>query len=221
MQTYLTPDPIVCEIRNSNGSVSIDLTDTPTTTVELLPAEGATGFLDDVLGSMWGGPKTPTGEPADDVVVEFADNKLMVDTEPARRTWHTGFVVRITAPIGSGIRTRTESANIAVTGKPDRVELKTASGTLDVAMTGPNTLLRTVSGDIEVRDADAGSLDAAAVSGSLNVGVHQGVAAKVDLATVAGKARSELTVQRHLDSTSLTIKGRTVSGNITLRSAQA
>ncbi len=217
MQTFLTPEPITCEIRNANGSVSIDLGDTHTTTVELIPAEGAAGFLDDIR-SMWGSGNS-SGEPADDVVVEFTDNRLIVDTEPARRNWHTGFVVRINAPTGSAIRTRTESASIAVTGKPDKVELKTASGTLAVAETGAKTLLRTVSGDIDVHDAGAGELDLAAVSGSLSIAIHSGVAARVDLVTVAGTARSALPVQSSLDGSTLSVKARTVSGNISLQSA--
>jgi DUF4097 and DUF4098 domain-containing protein YvlB len=108
---------------------------------------------------------------------------------------------------------------VAVSGRPDRLEVKTASGDVSVDATGPNTLLRTVSGDIEVRDAAAGDLDLAAVSGSLSVGIHTGVAAKVDLVTVAGRARTDLPVREHIDGAALVVKGRTVSGNIRLATA--
>ena len=82
-------------------------------------------------------------------------------------------------------------------------------------------MVRTVSGDIEVRDAARGTVDLAAVSGSLSIGVHAGAAAKVDLTTVSGQARSELPVVGPIDGSALTIKGRTVSGGIVLASAAA
>ena len=221
MHTYLTPEPITCEVRNAAGSVTVDLTDTPTTTVELVPS-GHGGVLDDMFRSVWGGPDTPPpGDAADDVLVEFENNRLIVDTEPARRQWHTGFVVRISAPIGSGVRTRTESANIALRGVADRGEGKTAAGDIDVESAGRHLSLRTVSGDIAVHDATSGTLDLAAVSGSLSIGVRPGAAAKVDLSTVSGRARSDFPVQRRLDGATLTIKGRTVSGNISLHTADS
>ena len=223
MQTYLTPEPITCEVRNATGSVTVELSDTPTTTVELLASgNGGGGFLDDMFRSVWGGPNSvPQGDAVDDVVVEFENNRLIVDTEPAHRQWHTGFVVRISAPSGSGIRTRTESADIIVRGVPDRVEVKTSAGNVDVESTGRHASLRTVSGDIDVHDAADGTVDVAAVSGSLSIGVHAGAAAKVELSTVSGRARSDLPVQAKLDGAALTIKGRTVSGNVTLHAADA
>jgi len=221
MHTYLTPEPITCEVRNATGSVTVELADTPTTTVELLAAANS-GFLDDMFRSVWGGPNSvPQGDAVEDVVVEFENNRLIVDTEPAHRQWHTGFVVRIKAPVGSGIRTRTESADIVVRGVPDRVEVKTAAGRVDVESTGKHASLRSVSGDIDVHDAVEGTVDIAAVSGSLSIGVHAGAGAKVDLATVSGKARSDLPVQAQLDGATLTIKGRTVSGNVSLHAADA
>jgi Putative adhesin len=217
---FLTPDPITIEIRNATGAVTVDLADTTMTTVELVSAGENAGFLDDVVRAAMGGREHQSfDEAADEVAVSFTDNRLAVDTEPARRHWHAGFVVRITAPAGSGVRTRSETAAVAVTGRPDRLEVKTASGDVSIDATVSNTLLRTVSGDIEVRDASAGELDLAAVSGSLSVGVHPGVAAKVDLVTVAGRARSDLPVKDRIEGSSLVIKGRTVSGNIRLVSA--
>jgi DUF4097 and DUF4098 domain-containing protein YvlB len=214
VQTYLTPNPITCEVRNASGAVTVELTDSPTTTVELVPSQ-PNGFFDDVLRTMWG-PAASAEDVTEAVIVEFNDDKLIVDTEPARRQFHTGFIVRISAPSGSGIRTRSESANVAVRGVPDKLEVKTASGTVDVSNAGPQAVLRTVSGDIAVRDVENGTLDLAAVSGSLSVALHPGVAAKVDLATVAGRARTNFEVVSSLDGSSVTIKGRTVSGDVEL-----
>ena len=228
MHNYLTPEPITCEVRNAAGAVTVDLTETSMTTVEVITADEAPGgFLDDVIRSVSGW--TPTADPAPglsddatgDVLVTFDNGKLIVDSEAARRRWHTGFIVRITAPVGSGIRARTESAGVGVTGAADRIEIKTASGAVSVATTAGKAMVRTVSGDIDIQDAARGTVDLAAVSGSLHVGIHPGVAAKVELTTVSGTARSTLPVVERIEGSALTIKGRTESGAVSLASADA
>ncbi len=228
MHNYLTPEPITCEVRNAAGAVTVDLTETSMTTVEVITADDAPGgFLDDVIRSVSGW--TPAAEPApglsddatEDVLVSFENGKLIVDSEAARRRWHTGFIIRITAPAGSGIRARTESAGVGITGPADRIEVKTASGAVNVGTTAGKAMVRTVSGDIDIRDAARGTVDLAAVSGSLHVGVHAGVAAKVELTTVSGTARSSLPVVERIEGSALTIKGRTVSGAVSLASADA
>ena len=137
MHSYLTPESITCEIRNAAGAVTIDLTDTSMTTVEIIAAdEQPGGFLDDVIRSVsgWGNRPEPvpglSDDAAGDVLVEFENGKLIVDSEPARRRWQTGFVVRVTAPTGSGIRVRTESAAVVVLGHcgPDRDQVRVGSG---------------------------------------------------------------------------------------------
>ncbi len=226
MHHYLTPEPVTCEIRNAAGAVTVDLTDTSMTTVEVITADDAPGgFLDDVIRSVsqW----TPTQEPApgvsddatEDVVVSLDDGRLVVDSEPARRRWHTGFIVRVTVPTGSGVRVRTESAGVGITGAAERIEVKTSSGAVNVGQAAGRALIRTVSGDIDVRDASRGTVDLAAVSGALHVGVHPGVAAKVELSTVSGTAHSALAVGERIEGSELTIKGRTVSGSVSLATA--
>jgi hypothetical protein len=226
VHTYLTPEPITCEVRNAAGAVTVALTDTSRTTVEVIAVDDSPGgFLDDVIRSVsgWGvaDDSVPgaADDPAGDVVVTFDANKLMVDTEPARRRWHTGFIIRIAAPAGSGVRIRSESADVGVTGTADRIEVKTASGAVNVGSAAGHAMVRTVSGDIDIRDAIRGTVDLAAVSGSLHVGVHRGVAAKVELTTVSGTAHSALPIVGPIDGSTLTIKGRTVSGSVSLASA--
>lgn len=225
MNTFLSPEPVVIELRNAVGSVTVDLQDTTTTTVEVIADADGSGFLDDVV-RMWGGGGRGTqpepgslGEAVYDVVVEFENNRLIVDTEPARRRWRVGFVVRVTAPLESSVRTRTETANVAVRGIPDKIEVKSAAGTIDVQHSGRHAVLSTVSGDVDVHEAGAGSVELSAVSGSLSVGVQSGVPARVALFTVSGRVRSELEVSQTKTDTTLSINGRTVSGDVTLRRA--
>ena len=226
MHNYLTPEPITCEIRNGSGAVKIDLTDTSMTTVEIITTDDQPGgFLDDMIRTVsgWGNRPEPApglaDDATDDVVVEFQNNKLIIDSEAARRRWHCGFIIRISAPSGSGVRARTESAGVAITGTADRLEVKTASGSVNVESSIGNAMVRTVSGDVEVRDASRGTVDLAAVSGSLSIRVHPGVSARVNLTTVSGRAHTDLPVVDAIPGSELTIKGRTVSGDISLGSA--
>ncbi len=228
MHRYLTPVPITCDVRNAAGAVTVDLTDTSMTTVEVITADDAPGgFLDDVIRSVSGrlAPAEPTpgltDDATDDVLVEFENGRLVVDSDAAHRRWRTGFIVRVTAPIGSGVRARTETAGVGITGPADRIEVKTSSGAVTVGVAGGNSLVRTVSGDIDIRDARSGTVDLAAVSGSLNVGVHPGVAAKVELTTVSGTAHSALAVLDRIEGSALTIRGRTVSGAVSVAAADA
>ena len=56
MHTFLTPEPVTLEIRNAAGDVRVVLTDTATTTIEVVPATShPMGFLDDMLKSFGGG----------------------------------------------------------------------------------------------------------------------------------------------------------------------
>ena len=227
MHLYLTPEPITCEVRNAAGAVIVDLSDTSRTTVEVHAVDQPTGVLDDIIRSVSGWAATPgsgiggdtEGDAAGDVTVSFENGRLIVDTEAASQ--RTGFVVRICAPSGSGVRTRTGSAGVDIEGSADRIEIKTADGAVRIGVAAGNIMVRTVSGDIAVRDAHRGTVDLAAVSGSLHVGVHPGVAARVDLTTVSGAARSTLPVVDRIEGSTLTIRGRTVSGTVSLASSDA
>ncbi len=294
MNTYLTPGPIVCEIRNPHGEIVIDLADVSITTVEATISDhNPTGFLDDVVRVVkgWGRPgqaepeTDPTQSPADEVHIDFraandpaatgSHGTLVVDAQAAARQFRSGFLIRITAPTGSSIRAQSETARVGVSGTVDKLEVKTAagdvdvsavtgsasvrtatgnvsmpligkdvdikvvsgrvdlgkvdgrasvsgtSGAIDIDRAGGDVVIRSVSGDVTVRDTVVGTTEITAVSGSIAIGVHQGVAARVDLHTVSGRARSDLSVTGTLDGAGLTIKGRTVSGDIRLRSALA
>jgi len=292
MPSFLTPDPIVVEVRNAAGIVTIDLADTPTTTVEVeqLPGTGLP-IIDDLMSSFRRGQSPHQGitDPLDDVRIDLRVQEtgtvLIVDTDPARNGWRSTFAVRITAPAGSGIRTQTQSASVRVTGRADRLDVRTASGDVqaelvergslvqtasgdvriaeitadaeirsvsgdvtvqhcagalsvhstsgDVRVEQPdqNLYVRTVSGDVSVIDAVTGTLQATAVSGDIEIGVHSGTAAKIDLATIAGDTRNDFEVSDEpvegtgSDTTDgrtagrLEITCRTTSGNIRLRRA--
>ena len=271
MQTFLTPEPITIEIRNSAGSVQVDLADVTTSTVDVVPGPShPLGFLDEVIraakaqfaGSRSGGEPMPGGDrddrplddPAERVRVDLRPRAagggsptLIVDTDPARDGWKSAFTVHVTAPAGSGVRVQTQSANAVTTGIADRVEVRTASGDVrleqvlgrsvvqtasgDVTISdtaecdvrtasgdievrrvrteaqlhstsgeirvdgaGDDLSARTVSGDVRVADARPGRVELITVSGDVEVGVHPGTLAAIDLNTVSGSTHHDFVV---------------------------
>jgi hypothetical protein len=273
MHTFLTPEPITVEVRNSAGSVLIDLADVTTSTVDVVAGPShPLGFLDDVIraakaqfvGARSGGYDSglggadgadrPVDDPVERVRVDLRQHgpggesaTLIVDTDPARDGWKSSFTVHITAPAGSGVRVQTQSASTVANGIADRVEVRTASGDVridqvlgrsvvqtasgDVAVTdtaecdirtasgdielrrvrsealvhstsgdiridaaGNDVSARSVSGDVRVLDAVSGRAELITVSGDVEVGVHAGTLAAIDLSTVSGSTVNDFVV---------------------------
>ena len=176
MHTFLTPEPITVEIRNSAGSVLIDLADVTTSTVDVVAGPShPLGFLDDVIraakaqfvgtrsggyDSGLGGADTadrPVDDPAERVRVDLRQHgpggestTLIVDTDPARDGWKSSFTVHITAPAGSDVRVQTQSANTVANGIADRIEVRTASGDVRIDQVLGRSAVQTASGDVAI-----------------------------------------------------------------------
>jgi len=84
--------------------------------------------------------------------------------------------------------------------------------------------VRAAAGDIEVADAVAGDVEIGTGVGSLWVGVHAGVDAKVVLNAAAGRVRSELPVRADRpdqpDGGPLRVRARTGAGDVTVATAR-
>ena len=219
-------------------------------------------------------------QPAD----EGGASTLIVDTDTARDGWKSSFMVHVTAPIASGIRIQSQSADVTVTGRADRLEtrtasgdvridevagrsvvqtasgdvainatdecdVRTASGDIEVRTTGSDAVLhstsgdiklenpagnvnaRSVSGDIRVLDAKSGQAEVVTVSGDVEVGIHAGTLAAVDLSTVSGSTDSDFEVSDQAPSVdngddaeegpTLDLRVKTTSGDIRLRRSVA
>ena len=288
MPSFDTPTAITLEIRNAHGVVAVDLADVTTTTVSVVATEAhPLGFLDDLFRSLPARFR-PDSAP-DDALAEEADNRgelarvefngdsvLVIDTDPVSTGWKTGCEVRISAPLGSGVRVAAKSADVTVTGLTGPVDIRTASGDVTVDHVGAHGWLssssgdlvveraasdldartasgnitvgtvagravlhgtsgnveirsaagdveaRSVSGNVKVADAHAGQAHLVAVSGDVQIGVHAGTAASLELRTVSGKARSELEVLDELPaeaSAALGIVVNTTSGDIRVHRA--
>ena len=73
-----------------------------------------------------------------------------MDTDPARDGWKSSFTVHVTAPAASGVRIQTQSADVTVTGRAERLEARTASGDVRVDEVTGRSVVQTASGDVTI-----------------------------------------------------------------------
>lgn len=223
MRTFLTPDPVTLEIRNATGEVHIDLTDTTTTTVELV-ATRSSGFgrWDDMVGELFRSlsrgswdpserSESSDSDPVDLARVEYQDTRgtVVVDTDPAQRLGKTAFTIRVTAPLASGVRVRAESSDVTLSGSASRAEVKTTAGDVVIdTVIGP-AVVQTASGTVRVRTATAGA-DLRTTSGTLELDeVRERAQLHTTSGTViVGTAHDDLSV-------------RSVSGDVRIGSCRA
>ena len=125
--------------------------------------------------------------------------------------------LRITCPHGSALDVRTKSADLRARGEYGEVEVKTASGDVQVEQAQETRIksasgdiqAQLVSGDLHVREAAAsvsastvsgdqqfeavqeGRVDVKAISGDVSVGIRSGSRFYVDANTVSGDTSSE------------------------------
>jgi len=230
MHTFLTPEPITVEIRNASGEIRVDLADVATTTVDVVPSAGhPLGFLDDVFRAVAAkaqsvgagrsrseGPATDSfggadsfDDPTERVRVDLREAPegrpgsatLIVDTDPARDGWKSAFTVHVTAPAASGVRIQSQSADVTVTGRADRLEAMTASGDTRVDEVTGRSVVQTASGDIAI--TSTADCDLRTASGSIEV---QSVTADAVVHSTSGDVR--------LSSTTGNVNARSVSGDV-------
>lgn len=236
MHTFLTPEPIVIEIRNAAGEIRVDLADVATTTVDVVAGPSHPfGFIDDVIRAartqFAGDRKAFAGgrsrfdapyegdagslqdDPTERVRVDLRQPSggqgaatLIVDTDPARDGWKTSFNLHVTAPAASGIRIQSQSADVVVTGRADRLETRTASGDVRVDEVVGRSVVQTASGDVTI--STSADCDVRTASGDIEV---HSVSAGAVLHSTSGDIR--------LDNAAGDVNARSVSGDIRVRDA--
>jgi hypothetical protein len=123
--------------------------------------------------------------------------------------------------VGGDLRTSSASGDITVQHAAKDVEMHSASGDIEVARADGSVRGKTASGDIKVGVARQGEIRAHTASGDVSVGVAAGTGAWLDLSTASGRTTSDLNLHGSPSTpaagTSLQIKARTASGDISLR----
>lgn len=129
--------------------------------------------------------------------------------------------VRISAAGGS-VDVRTASGDVGIGPVSGDVLVHTTSGDINLGAVTGNINARSVSGDVNVADATAGLAEVSAVSGDVEIGVHAGSLAAINLSTVSGSTDTDFEISGAApegDSPVLEIIVKTTSGNIRLRRA--
>ncbi|NIK61055.1 DUF4097 family beta strand repeat-containing protein [Kribbella shirazensis] len=224
MSSFHTPAPISATIDIVFGNITVKAGDRTDTVVEVRPVDPAWEL--DVKA-------------AEQVVVEFTDNKLQVKHPKLRSMFSKRYgavEVLIELPAGSDVHGYTAKGEYVVEGRVGSCELKTANGDIRVGTVagnlraksatghisvdaaGAEVNARTASGDIRVGALGTGTVDLYTATGEVAVGVPAGTAATVDAHTSVGRVFNDLPTIENPART-VTVRARTHGGNITVRPA--
>jgi DUF4097 and DUF4098 domain-containing protein YvlB len=94
--------------------------------------------------------------------------------------------------VGGDARITTGSGDAELAGAAGDAKLTTGSGNLEIGDAGDNLDAFAASGNVQIRRADHGRVRAKTISGQVSVGVANGAAALLDIATMSGRVNSEL-----------------------------
>jgi hypothetical protein len=104
------------------------------------------------------------------------------------------------------------------------VEITTGAGRIRLGEVHADVAVRAAAGDVEVADAVAGDLEIGTGVGTVRVGVHPGVDARVERRAAAGRVHSELPVRADRpdapEGGPLTVRARTGAGDVTVAPAR-
>ena len=149
------------------------------------------------------------GSGVERVDVETSGGRTVVKVVLPHRGAHDGDAeIEVQVPKNSSVDVSAVSADVSSRGVLGTQRLKSVSGEVTADISGNDSEVRSVSGDVTVRGVGKpSSLRVSSVSGSLDVNNFGG---KLEVVTVSGDARVSA-------SEASEIRGRTTSGNLELR----
>jgi Putative adhesin len=117
---------------------------------------------------------------------------------------------------GGHVKANTASGDVRVGYTGRDVVMHSASGNLELGRADASVRATTASGDIRVGAASHGTVRTNSASGDVSIGVTAGTGVWLDLSTVSGTTRSDLTMNDAPSDAgaNLTLQVRTVSGDI-------
>ena len=123
--------------------------------------------------------------------------------------------------LGGGGDLTTASGDINVAAIGGDVQCRTASGDVSLAAIGGSATAKSASGDIRLGSVRGGTVEIDSASGDISIGVADGTAAWLDVHSLSGDVRSDLEGAEapQGDAPTVTIRARTLSGDVAIRRA--
>lgn len=125
--------------------------------------------------------------------------------------------------VGGSADASTASGDMQLKRVGGDVALRSASGDASVGPVGGSLTAKTASGDIRIESVAIGTVEIDSASGDVLVGVADGTAAWLEVQSLSGDVHSELEASEAPadDAPTVTVRARTLSGDITIRRAAA
>ncbi|MFE9635807.1 DUF4097 family beta strand repeat-containing protein [Streptomyces sp. NPDC006463] len=222
MQKFDTPAPVTTLLDVPAGLIRFIAGDRTDTTVEVLPADASNGR--DVKA-------------AEQTEVAYRDGVLRIEVPAAsnRILGACGTIeVTVELPAGSHVEAKAASAELQGVGRLGDVTFESAHGTvkldetasarltlqagdISVGRLGGPSEISTQKGDLQIAEAQRGTLTLRTEHGEISVGAARGVSASLDAGTSYGRIHNTL---KNTDGATpdLNIHATTAYGNITARS---
>ncbi|WP_329100979.1 DUF4097 family beta strand repeat-containing protein [Streptomyces sp. NBC_01439] len=223
MQKFATAAPIAAVLDVPAGLIRFIAADRADTTVEILPADASKGR--DVKA-------------AEQTTAEFRDGVLRIAAAPVKNRVlgnHPGSVeITVQLPAGSRIEAKTAAGELRGVGRLGDVTFESAQGTVkldetasahltlmagdvSVGRLGGAAQITTQKGDLQIAEAQTGTVELTTQSGDITIGAARGVSATLDAGTAYGRIHNALNNTDGADA-GLTIRATTSYGDITARS---
>lgn len=114
------------------------------------------------------------------------------------------------------------SGDVEIAHVTGETKINSASGDVNLGEAESAVRVRTASGDQKIRSAVSGKLELQSASGDVEIGIRRGSRVYMDLSSLSGNTTSELELGDEPSESGgplVEIKGRTMSGDITIRRA--
>jgi putative adhesin len=167
-ETFSTPGPVRLDLELPAGGIEIETAETDETRVELESVSGKAGVEEMIAGARI--ELTHRGD-VYHVSVEVRTRHgvwISFSSGPDIRLGTPDLRLRISCPNGAELDVRTKSADLRARGEYGKVDVKTASGDINIDEAA-DTYVKSASGDVHIELVD-GLLDVKTASGDLHAG---------------------------------------------------
>ncbi|MER7011190.1 DUF4097 family beta strand repeat-containing protein [Saccharopolyspora sp. NPDC000359] len=172
------------------------------------------------------GVNTSSGEvrvtgPAGRVNIQSGSGTTSVEQASDRATIRSGSGQLRLGTMAGGVHARSGSGDVEISSLEAASSVATGSGNVWFGTVSADVLARTGSGDLTISDAIEGQVELITGSGELQVSIHRGTKAEVDLTSSTGSVSSDLEVSEEApeEEPKLHVFGRTGTGDAVLTSA--